>query len=290
MPPSAMPEMADPADPSASPGASLPAFEDDLAEPGILDPVALYPPGDVPDTAVICFFPETVERIGHAPGSSVSLPFDGFLGSRNLYEREHRGRRVAFFYPSVGAPRAAMYLEEAIARGCRHFIAVGSAGVLVPELVMGHPFVVTSAVRDEGTSAHYLPPGAVVEAPPEGVTALVETLTEAGVAFEQGRTWTTDAIYRETRSRVQRRIAQGCAVVEMEAAAFFAVAAYRGVSLGQMLFSADSLAGDAWDHRSWHRAQDAHEAVFWLAMDAAVRLAEQGSAGEPYVPARVGEL
>lgn len=129
----------------------------------------------------------------------------------------------------------------------------------------------------------------MVEAPPEGVTALVETLTEAGVAFEQGRTWTTDAIYRETRSRVQRRIAQGCAVVEMEAAAFFAVAAYRGVSLGQMLFSADSLAGDAWDHRSWHRAQDAHRAVFWLAMDAAVRLAEQGSAGEPYVPARVGD-
>lgn len=58
----------------------------------------------------------------------------------------------------------------------------------------------------------------------------------------------------------------------MEASAFLAVAAHRGVELGQILFSADSLAGEAWDHRGWVTAGDAHEQVFWIAMDAAARM------------------
>ncbi|AKT52949.1 hypothetical protein ADJ73_16240 [Arsenicicoccus sp. oral taxon 190] len=249
---------------------------EDLAEPGVLEPAAMYPPlpeGEVPDAAVICFFPDTVRAVGEREGSDVAFSFTSIIGGQPCYVREVAGRRIAFFFPEIGAPRAVMFLEEAIARGISRFVAVGSAGVLVPSLVMGHPVVVTSALRDEGTSAHYGATTSVVEAGAGGIRACVAALEAVGAAHERGRTWTTDGIYRETRSTVARRIEAGCVLVEMEASALLAVAAHRGVELGQILFSADSLAGEEWDHRGWVGAGDAHERVFWIAMDAAARLA-----------------
>jgi len=249
----------------------------DLEQEGFLEPSALYPRADVPATVVLAFLPQTVNEVGARDGSRLSRTISDVLEPRPLYERDHRGVRVGWCYPSMGAPHTAMVMEELIAMGARRFVAVGSAGVLRSELVMGHPFVVTSALRDEGTSAQYLLPSPVVEADPVGVRACREALVEAGVGFSAGRTWTTDAIYRETRGRVQRRMDQGCAVVEMEAAAMMAVARYREVHLGQILFGADSLAGEAWDSRAWPTAAAVHEAMFWWAMDAAVRLAELDS-------------
>jgi uridine phosphorylase len=127
-------------------------------------------------------------------------------------------------------------------------------------------------VRDEGTSFHYLPPARVVDADPAGVTTLAETLDEAGVPFVIARTWTTDAIFRETRSRVDRRREEGCAVVEMEASALIAVARHRGISLAHLLLAGDSLAGEAWEHRGWTTARDAREGLFRLAARAALAL------------------
>ncbi|QGF23830.1 nucleoside phosphorylase [Raineyella fluvialis] len=252
---------------------------DDLEQEGFLEPSALYERVDVPESVVLAFLPQTVREVGDREGSTVSRTIGDILEPRPLYEREHRGVRVGWCYPSMGAPHTAMVMEELIARGVRRFIAVGSAGVLRPELVMGHPFVVTSALRDEGTSSQYLTPSAVVEADPLGVRACREALVEGGIGFSTGRTWTTDAIYRETRGRVRRRMDQGCAVVEMEAAAMLAVARYRGVGFGQILFGADSLAGEAWESRAWPTAAAVHEAMFWWAMDAAARLGELEAAG-----------
>ena len=97
-------------------------------------------------------------------------------------------------------------------------------------------------------------------------------LGRSGVPFATGTTWSTDAVYRETREKVLLRRAEGCITVEMEAAALLAVARFRGVVLGQLLYAGDSLAGDSWDHRDWVHAHDAREALFWLAMDTAVEL------------------
>ena len=77
----------------------------------------------------------------------------------------------------------------------------------------------------------------------------METLEAHHVPYVPGKTWTTDALYRETRGKVERRVAEGCLTVEMEAAAFFAVAAFRGVTFGQLLYAGDDLSGDAWDQR-----------------------------------------
>lgn len=193
-------------------------------------------------------------------------------GPHPVWEIELDGRRLAVFQPGVGAPLAAGFLEEVIAMGCRRLIACGGAWALIPDLVMGHAVVVDSAVRDEGTSHHYVPPSRVIDANPHAVATMTGTLSRAGIAHVVGRTWTTDALYRETRTRVDRRVAEGCIVVEMEAAALFAVAQYRKVTLGQMLLAGDSLAGETWDDRRWMAARTAREALFLAAAEAALGL------------------
>ena len=139
--------------------------------------------------------------------------------------------------------------------------------MLASEIAMGHVVVPSAAVRDEGTSYHYLPPSREVEADPRGIAAIEAVLRRHGVEYLVGKTWTTDAVYRETRERVQRRRSEGCLTVEMEAATFFAVAKFRSVPVGQILYGGDDLGGTEWDHREWFTSSN-REKVFWLAAEA----------------------
>jgi uridine phosphorylase len=88
-------------------------------------------------------------------------------------------------------------------------------------------FSEVGANRVEGTSYHYAAPGRVIDADPDGIAVLRETLEAIGADYVTGRTWTTDAFYREPPSRIARRVEEGCLVVEMEPAAFIAVARFR---------------------------------------------------------------
>lgn len=263
---------------------SMPLLEDDLAERGLIAPVAFAAGGDLPRAVVPCFFSEVLERLEGRPGTTRVGELVAAHGRHPVLSVEHEGERVAVFHPGVGAPLAAAFLEEVIAAGGRSFVAVGGAGALVPELVLGHPVIVASAVRDEGTSFHYAPPGRVIDADDAGVAALESTLESVGAAHLIGRTWTTDAFYRETPSRIRRRRAEGCAVVEMEAAALIAVARHRSVRLAQLLYAGDSLAGAEWDARAWDRAVDIRARLLDLALSAALRL-EAGSGPGPTPPA-----
>jgi uridine phosphorylase len=193
------------------------------------------------------------------------------MGAHPVYELDWEGRRLALAHPGVGAPLAAGMLEEIIALGCRKFVACGGAGVLVPEVAVGHLVVPTAAVRDEGTSYHYAPPSRTVAADPGAVAAIEAVLTERGLPYLTALTWTTDAIYRETPARIARRRAEGCVTVEMEAATFFAVARFRGVPFGQILYGGDDLSGEAWDSRSWTR-HAIRSTLFELAAAACLRL------------------
>src|SRR5262249_44397803 len=139
--------------------------------------------------------------------------------------------------------------EALFARGCRTFNERGGAGVLDKQIAAGHVIIPTVAIRDEGTSYHYLPPSREVAATPRAVAAIVQTLTAANIPFRLGKTWTTDGGYRETPGKIALRQAEGCLTVEMEAAALFAVAQFRQVPLGQMLYGSDDVSGLTWDQR-----------------------------------------
>ena len=146
-------------------------------------------------------------------------------------------------------------LEQVIARGVRGVIACGGAGALVPELVMGHAVVLTGAVRDEGTSFHYLR-GRVVPADP-GPADSWPGPSAAGVETTHGLSWSMDAIYRETRARVPPRVEEGRRVVEMEASALMAIARYRSIPFGEAVMAGDSLACGVREHRGRTTAKSA---------------------------------
>ncbi len=251
---------------------NYPILEYDPAPRAIVEASSIHAPRDVPEAAVLCFFSEVIDRLVAEGRARECLRWRGEQGPTILYEIETGdGARVGLLHPGIGAPLAAIRLENAIALGCRRFAVCGGAGALVPELALGHVVVPTSAVRDEGTSYHYLAPAREVSANPVAVRSAEDLLRERDVPYVLGKTWTTDGVYRETPTRVSRRREEGCLLVEMEAAAMFAVAEFRRVPLVSLLYAGDSLAGDTWEHRSWN-LHDGREPLFWLAVEAALRL------------------
>jgi uridine phosphorylase len=222
----------------------------------------------VPERAVLCFFQDVINKVIKDHQVNIAYTFKSELGENPLYKFDFQGISIAFFHPGVGAPLAAGFLEEAIAIGCRKFIACGGSGVLDHSIGVGHLILPTSAVRDEGTSYHYLPPGREVQPDLEAVNAIKTALNNHQVPFLAAKTWTTDAFYRETQAKVQKRKSEGCLAVEMEAAAFFAVAKFRGVQMAQILYGGDDVSSPEWDHRGWQDRLSIREQVFWLAIEA----------------------
>ena len=102
----------------------------------------------------------------------------------------------------------------------------------------------------------------------------LQILSECGVSHTQGKTWTTDAFYRETPEKVQRRRAQGCVCVEMEAAAVAALARFRGKDAFIFFYAGDSLDNDTWDPRSLsaHDKVEEKDRVALLALELARRI------------------
>jgi uridine phosphorylase len=219
---------------------------------------------------VLCFFQDVITTICDKDSRIHHLASE--IGANPVYRLSYEGRELAVVHPGVGAPLAAGFLEEVIALGCRKFIACGGCGVLDSEIAVGHVVIPSTAIRDEGTSYHYLPPSREAYASRRGIAALETVLKKHHLPYVIGKTWTTDAVYRETRGKMERRKAEGCITVEMEAAAFFAVAQFRGVTFAQILYGGDDLSGDEWDNRDWMGQTSTREKLFWLAAEACLQL------------------
>jgi len=246
----------------------FPILEFDPDRNAIIEPSGHIDQIDIAEHCVICFFWEVIEKVVKEKKARVVSERKWESGAKRIWEIEYNNCRVAFFHPDVGAPPAAGMLEQAVAMGCRKFIACGGCGVLDGKLKVGEIVVPVTAIRDEGTSYHYLPPGREVSATPEAVAAVEKVLKAHKLPYRLSKTWTTDSPYRETKAKVQLRKSEGCLTVEMEAAAFFAVAQFRNVSFAQMLYSGDDVSSDEWDEREWQTHQPIREQLFWLAVEA----------------------
>lgn len=145
----------------------------------------------------------------------------------------------------LGGPSAASLMEELALFGIREFVAVGSAGCLQADLK--DKFVlVEKAVRDEGTSYHYLKPSTYVETDRDLCGQVENFLTEKQFEFVKATTWTNDAYYRETKQKVAMAKKLGAVAVEMECASWCAVAKCRGFKFAQLLYFSDLVNQDAW--------------------------------------------
>jgi uridine phosphorylase len=249
-----------------------PLLEYDASVPAVIEPSRVVDDIGAPEHCVLCFFGEVIQdlkqkeklrKIAHQKWEDADRP---------VYEMDFNGYPLVVFQSPVGASIAAAMLEELIARGCRKFMACGSAGVLDQNIVVGRIIIPSIAVRDEGTSYHYMPPGREIAMGSKVVGMIEEVLNELGVDYLKGKTWTTDAPYRETREKIDLRRAEGCLTVEMETAAFLSVAKFRGIEFGQLLYAGDDISGSVWDAREWHSKKSVRSRLFELAAEICLRL------------------
>lgn len=173
----------------------------------------------------------------------------------------------------VGAPATVALIEELAVLGAKRFITVGLAGALQPDLRSGDLVLPDRAIRDEGTSYHYIPAGAIAAPDPALVQGLARALARQGHPARPGTTWTTDAPYREMRRQVEQYGQAGVLAVEMEAAAVFAAGECLGLATAAALAIADSLTrpprAPDFDHA---RAQQGLQVLF----EAARQVLEEG--------------
>ena len=206
----------------------------------------------LPEKCVITFFRKELEQFVEENNLSVI----GYLNSEVLdipiYEYIKCGEFLCITIPFSTAPGAAGPIEELHAMGCKKFVICGGAGALVRGSNVGEIIIPISAVRDEGTSYHYVEPSREIECHKGTLESAIKILTEMGVPFRTGKTWTTDAMYRETPDMIELRRNEGCITVEMEAAAFFAVSEYYDIPLVQLLYAGDDVSGATWDSRNWN--------------------------------------
>ncbi|MGP5086928.1 nucleoside phosphorylase [Brachybacterium tyrofermentans] len=146
---------------------------------------------------------------------------------------------------AVGAPSAVMLMEDLGAQGVRDFVIIGAAGGLQSTQAAGDVVLCDQALRDEGTSHHYLPPGRWAR-PAQALTNELHDQIRDVLDLSRGPTWTTDAPYRETLEELRAYRSEGILTVEMEAAGLFAAAEVRGYSAAASFVVADQLTDSGW--------------------------------------------
>lgn len=251
-----------------------PILEFDPDFKAVINPGDSHSQIEIAKYCVPCFFSDVIENLVNVGRATKIIEMVAESGKTPVYEVEFRGRKVAVFNPGLGGPSAAKNLEKAIALGCDKFVACGGAGVLDRDIQLGHIIIPISAVRDEGTSYHYLAPSREVQANLVGVRAIEHVLMMHQVPYLASKTWTTDAFYRSTVDKVQLRKSEGCLTVEMECAAFFAVAQFRGVIFAQLLYGGDDLGSEKWDSRDWTQQVSTREKLFWLAVESCLSISD----------------
>lgn len=237
----------------------FPILEFDNKSEALINPDILkgkYP--ILPERMIICFFKEVIDSLIN--DETIEYLYS-IVGENEIKIYKFKDYDCAIVHGALGAPACAGYLEEFIALGTKKVMFCGGAGVLRKDITVGKLIVINSAVRDEGFSYHYLKPSREVEASEEMVKKITEFLDKERIDYIVGKTWTTDAFYRETKNKIALRKKEGCLIVEMEQAAMLAVSKYRNVEYGAIIYGGDDVSGEYWDNRSWRDRSDIRKAL-----------------------------
>ena len=169
-------------------------------------------------------------------------------GSHAIYGFTYEERTFAVYMSYVGAPGCVADMEDSLSViNTERFVVFGGAGCLNKEIARGRVMVPTEGYRDEGTSYHYAPASDYVIV--KNSKTVAEFMEQAGLPYICGKTWTTDAVHRETRDNFVKRKADGCISVEMECAAVQAMCDHRGLEVYYFLTCGDLLDAPKWDAR-----------------------------------------
>lgn len=179
----------------------------------------------VPEVCVLDPDGDIVRQMS-AVGRAVSDP-DWACYHTELYHLTHDGLELGIVPCAVGASFAVLVAEQLFASGCQLLISMTSSGQLLELRSPPYFILIDKALRDEGTSYHYLPPTEFCSAAASLIEELNGAFGDLRVPVERGGTWTTDAPFRETPTAIATMKSKGLLAVEMEAAALYAFAEAR---------------------------------------------------------------
>ncbi len=200
-------------------------------------------PDVVPKGVIFCYDPRFFKDICN---TEKTKQYDGFF--RNLFYLERFNNEIAIIGSfGIGAPNAVARLEELIAFGTKNFMSIGSTGSLQKNLEIGDIILCEKAIRDEGTSFHYAKASKYATCNKEYISEIEDILRSKKITYHKGTSWTTDAVYRETRLEIEQYSKEGVLCVDMEASALITVSRYRNVRFGTLFSVSDSLVTDTWD-------------------------------------------
>ncbi len=248
----------------------IPILEYDNCQVAVFDPTHENISIKLPECAVFAFLGETIDNYAKAVNAEKVAEFVSITKKYPIYVTNYGGKDICLCQAPVGAAPAVQILDWLIGYGVKKVITAGSCGALV-DLPENTFLVPTKALRDEGTSYHYLPPARFIELGGDVLKAIEKVLTEKGLPYTECTTWSTDGFFRETKEMVEYRKSDGCSVVEMECAALAACARFRQIEFGQLLYTADSLANiHEYDERDWGSASI--EKALLLCLDIAMQI------------------
>lgn len=224
----------------------------------------------LPKKAVFAFLGEAIDEYAKNHNAKIVGIFESMTKKYPVYIINYQGEDICLVQAPVGAAPATQLLDWLIFYGVKEIISGGSCGALeqFAENVFLVPYL---ALRDEGTSYHYLAPSRYVEINSQALKAIEKTLYEHNLKYVEVKTWSTDGFFRETKEMVVYRRQEGCAVVEMECSALAACAKMRNVVWGELLYTADSLANlEKYDERNW--GNDSIEYALKLCFEAVLKI------------------
>lgn len=233
----------------------LPLFEFDGKEGKVRPDHFQSTPKNLPERCVIAFSKSSVAAIAEKHGAPVIAEMSSCTVNLPIYEVDTDGVKIALITGFLGSAGVAGQIHELCSAGVKKIIACGSAGTLTPK-PLGALVIPDCAGRDEGASYHYAPPSYEIKADAWVVEHIGNVLTKLGLPHVAGKTWTTDAFYRETEDKIALRRSQGCLTVEMECAAMIAVSRFLNAKFGQILYCGDDLSGTDYDTRNFAHADD----------------------------------
>lgn len=229
----------------------IPLLEYDSAQEAVVMPDHEHLKVKFPPVAVFAFLGECIDEYAKKHHFEIIAEFVSITKYYPIYLAKHDGKEICLCQAPVGAAAAVQIMDWLIAYGVKYIISSGSCGVLV-DIPENEFLVPVKALREEGTSYHYLPPTRYVETDKEIREVIEKSFAKNGLAYRECVTWTTDGFFRETKDKVKARREEGCTTVEMECSALAACAKFRNVKFGQFFFTADSLAEtEAYDERAW---------------------------------------
>ncbi len=228
--------------------------------------------GHFPNIAVTCFANTTFNHMIEALDAVKIYDLKNANGSIPVCKTNYKGKEIVVFMSMVGAPNCIGNMEELISLGVKKFVIFGTCGVLDKSILDCAIVIPNSAVRDEGTGYHYAESSDEIAVNTKHIDKFTNFLDTLGVDYHIGKTWTTDAFYRETPKKIQRRKSQGCISVDMECSAISALAQFRNVEVLQFFYGADNLDSVKWDKRSLanHSALTEKDKIATIALEMAL--------------------